>query len=46
MSGDVHCAAVGYFKTLKQKNKPEIAPEEDWRYMQNITTSAIVNTPP
>ncbi|KAH6919031.1 plasma membrane protein [Coprinopsis sp. MPI-PUGE-AT-0042] len=46
VSGDVHCSAVGYFKTLKQKNAPEIAPEEDWRYMQNITTSAIVNTPP
>lgn len=46
VSGDVHCAAVGVLKTLKQKNKPELRPEEDWRYMQNITTSAIVNTPP
>ncbi|EAU88219.2 plasma membrane protein [Coprinopsis cinerea okayama7 len=46
ISGDVHCAAVGLLKTLKQKGKPEPRPEDDWRYMQNIVTSAIVNTPP
>ncbi|KAJ7752003.1 hypothetical protein B0H16DRAFT_1663119 [Mycena metata] len=45
LSGDVHCAAVGVFKTLKGK-KPEIPPSDDHRYMVNIVTSAIVNTPP
>ncbi|KAJ2936438.1 hypothetical protein H1R20_g654, partial [Candolleomyces eurysporus] len=46
ISGDVHCAAVGVLKTLKLKNKPEISPEQDHRYMLNVVTSAIVNTPP
>lgn len=46
ISGDVHCAAVGVLRTLKQKNKPEIQPEQDHRYMLNVVTSAIVNTPP
>ncbi|KAF9533418.1 hypothetical protein CPB83DRAFT_845226 [Crepidotus variabilis] len=46
LSGDVHCAAVGCFKTLKVKNKPEIPTQNDWRYMVNVVTSAIVNTPP
>ncbi|KAF9009415.1 hypothetical protein BDQ17DRAFT_1348058 [Cyathus striatus] len=46
ISGDVHCAAVGVFKTLKRKNDLEIAPVNDYRYMINIVTSAIVNTPP
>jgi len=46
LSGDVHCAAVGMFKTLKVAKKPEISPPEDHRYMVNIVTSAIVNTPP
>ena len=42
-SGDVHLAAVGQFysnKTLK------IAKDKDHRYMPNIISSAIVNTPP
>ncbi|KDR81789.1 hypothetical protein GALMADRAFT_239986 [Galerina marginata CBS 339.88] len=46
LSGDVHCAAVGVLKTLKTKNRPEVAPRADHRYMVNVVTSAIVNTPP
>ncbi|KAF8626225.1 hypothetical protein AX15_004912 [Amanita polypyramis BW_CC] len=46
LSGDVHCAAVGIFKTLRQKDGGEIALADDYRYMVNIVTSAIVNTPP
>ncbi|KAJ6630651.1 hypothetical protein B0H10DRAFT_1982192 [Mycena sp. CBHHK59/15] len=46
LSGDVHCAAVGVFKTLKSTKKAEIPPPEDFRYMINVVTSAIVNTPP
>ncbi|KAJ7098064.1 hypothetical protein B0H15DRAFT_773302, partial [Mycena belliarum] len=45
LSGDVHCAAVGVFKTLKA-GKNEIPPSDDHRYMINVVTSAIVNTPP
>ena len=39
LSGDVHCAAVGVLKTLKVKNKPEVSPSTDYRYMVNIVTS-------
>ncbi|KZT74001.1 hypothetical protein DAEQUDRAFT_720843 [Daedalea quercina L-15889] len=46
LSGDVHCAAVGVFKTLRQQKEAEIPPPFDHRYMLNIVTSAIVNTPP
>ena len=46
LSGDVHCAAVGVFKTLKPKNGMELDPPSDYRYMVQIVTSAIVNTPP
>ncbi|KAF5386786.1 hypothetical protein D9615_001876 [Tricholomella constricta] len=46
VSGDVHCAAVGVLKTLKAKGKHELTPAVDYRYMLNIVTSAIVNTPP
>ncbi|KNZ75467.1 hypothetical protein J132_02800 [Termitomyces sp. J132] len=46
VSGDVHCAAVGVLKTLRQKGRQELAPWMDYRYMVNIVTSAIVNTPP
>ncbi|KAK7014992.1 C-CAP/cofactor C-like domain-containing protein [Favolaschia claudopus] len=46
LSGDVHCAAVGVFKTLKVAKQAEIPPPEDHRYMINVVTSAIVNTPP
>ncbi|KAH9056664.1 hypothetical protein EDB87DRAFT_1202257 [Lactarius vividus] len=47
LSGDVHCAAVGVLKTLsKGKKVSAISPVSDYRYMLNIVTSAIVNTPP
>lgn len=46
LSGDVHCAAVGYFKTLVRSKAREIDPLTDHRYMLNVVTSAIVNTPP
>ncbi|ODN78326.1 hypothetical protein L202_03970 [Cryptococcus amylolentus CBS 6039] len=47
LSGDVHLAAVGclYTKGAK-KGKGGLEPERDWRYMLNVVTSAIVNTPP
>lgn len=40
VSGDVHVAAVGVLKSLKAKNKPEVLPALDYRYMVNIVTSA------
>lgn len=48
VSGDVHCAAVGVFKSLHGGSRimPVLAPERDHRYMLNVVTSAIVNTPP
>jgi len=47
LSGDVHCAAVGVVHTLaKGKNRSELHPSADYRYMINVITSAIVNTPP
>ena len=33
-------------KTLKTKTRPEVPPSDDFRYMVNVVTSAIVNTPP
>lgn len=46
LSGDVHCAAVGLFKTLTKPKEMSISPGQDYRYMLNVVTSAIVNTPP
>ncbi|THH08214.1 hypothetical protein EW145_g2858 [Phellinidium pouzarii] len=47
LSGDVHCAAVGLFKTLvREKKANDIDPMIDHRFMLNVVTSAIVNTPP
>lgn len=46
LSGDVHLAAVGCLKTYIHKSRRELEPEQDHRYMLNIITSAIVNTPP
>ncbi|WWC93106.1 uncharacterized protein L201_008072 [Kwoniella dendrophila CBS 6074] len=47
LSGDVHLAAVGCLFTYhKGKRQPTLAPEQDHRYMLNVITSAIVNTPP
>lgn len=45
LSGDVHLAAVGCLFTRSKTHK-ELAPEQDHRYMLNVITSAIVNTPP
>ena len=49
LSGDVHLAAVGRFYSHhhhihRSKNIDE--PEKDYRYMVNVISSAIVNTPP
>ncbi|OCH90292.1 hypothetical protein OBBRIDRAFT_812785 [Obba rivulosa] len=39
VSGDVHCAAVGVFKTLRKgKNQPEVPPPLDHRFMLNVVT--------
>ncbi|KAI6103548.1 hypothetical protein F5141DRAFT_1189861 [Pisolithus sp. B1] len=47
LSGDVHCAAVGVLKTYTGgKGNAEVPPLVDFRYMINVVTSAIVNTPP
>jgi hypothetical protein len=46
LSGDVHCAAVGVFETLQRGvGLANVPPAQDHRYMLNIVTSAIVNTP-
>ncbi|KAH9819014.1 hypothetical protein DFH28DRAFT_957331 [Melampsora americana] len=42
LSGDVHCAAVGRFLSMKGS----LNPAEDPKYMLNVISSAIVNTPP
>lgn len=44
LSGDVHCAAVGLLKTLSH-GRPDVDPRLDHRYMLNVISSAIVNTP-
>ncbi|KAF7304654.1 C-CAP/cofactor C-like domain-containing protein [Mycena kentingensis (nom. inval.)] len=46
LSGDVHCAAVGFFSTLRAPKSQDLLPANDHRYMLNVVTSAIVNTPP
>jgi hypothetical protein len=43
LGGDVHLAAVGQFFTNKKLNVPK---DKDHRYMMNVVSSAIVNTPP
>lgn len=43
LSGDVHLAAIGQFYS---NPKLELAKHKDFRYMPNIISSAIVNTPP
>ena len=42
-SGDVHLAAIGQFFS---NPKLKISKDKDHRYMANIISSAIVNTPP
>jgi len=46
LSGDVHLAAVGCLFTKARKGGNPPQPEKDYRYMLNVVTSAIVNTPP
>jgi len=47
LTGDVHCASVAVLKTMsKGKRASAIAPTSDHRYMLNVISSAIVNTPP
>jgi hypothetical protein len=46
LSGDVHLAAVGCLYTKVKKTAKAILPERDHRYMLNVVSSAIVNTPP
>ena len=46
LSGDVHLAAVGCLFTHAKKLGRALPAEEDHRYMLNVITSAIVNTPP
>ena len=41
--GDVHCCAIGRFKT---HNQTEIAPIHDAKLMYQVVSSAIVNLPP
>ncbi|KAI2630388.1 hypothetical protein GGS26DRAFT_591690 [Hypomontagnella submonticulosa] len=43
LSGDVHLAAVGQFYSNPKQN---LAKHNDFRYMPNIISSAIANTPP
>jgi hypothetical protein len=43
LGGDVHLAAVGQFFSNKKLNIPK---DKDHRYMMNVVSSAIVNTPP
>ncbi|GKT91876.1 LOW QUALITY PROTEIN: hypothetical protein Ct61P_09726 [Colletotrichum tofieldiae] len=43
LSGDVHLAAVGQFYANPKLGLPK---HKDFRYMPNIISSAIVNTPP
>lgn len=43
LSGDVHLAAVGQFFS---NPKLGLAKHKDFRYMPNVISSAIVNTPP
>ncbi|KAM0335398.1 hypothetical protein ACHAQA_000443 [Verticillium albo-atrum] len=43
LSGDVHLAAVGQFYTNPKVGLPK---HKDFRYMPNVISSAIANTPP
>jgi len=43
LSGDVHLAAIGQFYS---NPKLKIPKDRDHRYMPNVVSSAIVNTPP
>ncbi|KAL2063358.1 hypothetical protein VTL71DRAFT_5163 [Oculimacula yallundae] len=43
LGGDVHLGAIGQFYSNPKMNIPK---DRDFRYMPNIVSSAIVNTPP
>ncbi|KAL8672137.1 MAG: hypothetical protein Q9168_003381 [Polycauliona sp. 1 TL-2023] len=43
LGGDVHLAAIGQFYSSPKMN---LAKDRDHRYMPNVISSAIVNTPP
>ncbi|CAK7201320.1 hypothetical protein SEUCBS139899_004023 [Sporothrix eucalyptigena] len=43
LSGDVHLAAIGQFYS---NSKQGLAKHKDFRYMPNVISSAIANTPP
>jgi hypothetical protein len=43
LGGDVHLGAIGQFYSNKKLNIPL---PKDHRYMPNVISSAIVNTPP
>lgn len=43
LRGDVHLAAIGQFYS---NPKLRIPKDQDHRYMANVISSAIVNTPP
>lgn len=43
LSGDVHLAAIGQFYSNPKLGLPK---HKDFRYMPNVISSAIVNTPP
>ncbi|TKA28155.1 hypothetical protein B0A50_04126 [Salinomyces thailandicus] len=43
LGGDVHLGAIGQFYTPKKYQVPK---DKDHRYMPNVVSSAIVNTPP
>lgn len=42
----MHCAAVGVLKTLKPKNRAEVPPANDHRYMINVVTSQFSGLAP
>ena len=48
LSGDVHLAAIGQFFSSKHEDGTpgSIPKDKDHRYMPNVISSAIVNTPP
>lgn len=48
LSGDVHLAAIGQFFSSKNEDGTQrpVPKDKDHRYMLNVISSAIVNTPP
>lgn len=48
LSGDVHLAAIGQFFSSKNEDRSggTVPKDKDHRYMPNVISSAIVNTPP